>query len=159
MTPSIAAGRAGKARLFEHRDVRVRAGARPARSTGKFQRHDVAEIVMPAPMALVTFPERKVTRAWDGTKKDIDVVFQSVKAAHYVRHPHPPFGHHGAFGHGWRLSRKREKGRSRAKALDPGFRRDDELLAQCPVAVLVLLARTARARLVAADLGAFAHHR
>jgi hypothetical protein len=32
MTPYIAAGRAGKARMFEHKDVRVRAGARPARS-------------------------------------------------------------------------------------------------------------------------------
>src|SRR5574338_474197 len=63
MTPSIAAGRAGKARLFEHMDVRVRAGARPARSAGQSSQPDVGETVMPAPMALVTFPERKVTRA------------------------------------------------------------------------------------------------
>src|SRR6185312_5060261 len=61
MTPSIAAGRAGKARLSEHRDVRVRAGARPARSAGQSSQPDVGETVMPAPMALVTFPER--TRA------------------------------------------------------------------------------------------------
>src|SRR6187551_1574140 len=34
-----------------------------------------------------------------------------------------------------------------------------KFLAQCAVAMLVLLARTARARLVAADLGSFADHR
>src|SRR6185437_4715110 len=48
MTPSIAADRAGKARMFEHGEVRVRAGARAARSAGKFRQHDVAETVMPA---------------------------------------------------------------------------------------------------------------
>jgi len=48
MTPSIAAGRAGKARMFEHRDVRVRAGARPARSAGQSSQLDVGETVMPA---------------------------------------------------------------------------------------------------------------
>lgn len=40
------------------------------------------------------------------------------------------------------------------KALDPGLRRDDGMSAKRPVAVLVLLARAARARIVAADLGA-----
>ena len=68
--------------MFEHRDVRVRAGALGARSAGQSSQPDVGETVMPAPMALVTFPERKVTRAWDGAEKDMDVVFQSVKAAH-----------------------------------------------------------------------------
>src|SRR6185437_15826710 len=63
MTPSIAVTSAGKARLFEHRDVRVRAGALGARSAGQFQRHDVAEAVMPAPVVLATFAETKVARA------------------------------------------------------------------------------------------------
>src|SRR5690348_15359277 len=75
MTPSIAAGRAGKARLFEHTDVRVRAGARPARSAGKSSQPDVGSTVMPAPMALVTFPERKVTRAAGRRGKDMDVEY------------------------------------------------------------------------------------
>jgi len=47
MAPSIAAGRAGKARLSEHREVRVRAGARPARSAGKSSQPDVGETDMP----------------------------------------------------------------------------------------------------------------
>src|SRR6185312_14848432 len=63
MTPSIAATSGSKARLSEHRDVRVRAGPLGARWDGKSRQPDVGETVMPAPMALVTFPERKVTRA------------------------------------------------------------------------------------------------
>jgi hypothetical protein len=36
-----------QARMFEHRDVRVRADPLGARSAGKFRQHDVAEIVVP----------------------------------------------------------------------------------------------------------------
>src|SRR5690242_14781724 len=74
MTPSIAAPSGSKARLFEHRDVRVRAGPLGARCDGKSSQPDVGETVMPVPMALVTFPERKVTRAVGRRGKDMDVV-------------------------------------------------------------------------------------
>src|SRR5690348_15259421 len=59
MMPSIAAGRAGKARLFEHRDVRVRAGARPARSAGKSSQPDVGEAVMPGANGFGYFPRKE----------------------------------------------------------------------------------------------------
>src|SRR5690348_17671920 len=55
--------RASRARLFEHRDVRVRAGAREARSKGSRADTTSARPSRPARLALVTFPERKVTRA------------------------------------------------------------------------------------------------
>jgi hypothetical protein len=45
-TPSIAAPSGSKARMFEHRDVRVRAGPLGARSAGKFRQQDVAETVV-----------------------------------------------------------------------------------------------------------------
>src|SRR5690348_18405743 len=57
------AERASKARLFEHRDVRVRAGAREAGSKGSRADTMSARPSRSARMALVTFPERKVTRA------------------------------------------------------------------------------------------------
>src|SRR5690348_5556007 len=57
------AERASKARLFEHRDVRVRAGAREASSKGSRADTTSAGPSRSAQMALVTFPERKVTRA------------------------------------------------------------------------------------------------
>ena len=62
MTPSIAAPSGSKARMSEHRDVRVRAGPLGARSAGKFQGQDVAEIVMLGAVVLVTFAVTKVTR-------------------------------------------------------------------------------------------------
>jgi hypothetical protein len=39
--PSIAAAVGSKARMFEHRDVRVRASPLGARSTGKFRQHEL----------------------------------------------------------------------------------------------------------------------
>src|SRR5579875_3853955 len=59
MAPSIAAGRAGKARMSEHRDVRVRAGARPVRSAGQSSQPDVGEIVMPARWFWRLLPKQK----------------------------------------------------------------------------------------------------
>src|SRR5690242_18568053 len=59
MAPSIAAGRAGKARLFEHRDVRVRAGARPTRSAGQSSQPDVGETVMLGPWFWLLLPKQK----------------------------------------------------------------------------------------------------
>jgi len=53
MTPSIAADRASKARVFDAMDGRVRAGARSARSAGESSRHDVGEIVMLGAVVLV----------------------------------------------------------------------------------------------------------
>ncbi|TAN04621.1 MAG: hypothetical protein EPN36_07910 [Rhodanobacteraceae bacterium] len=46
-TPRSAADRASKARMFEAKDGRVRAGARSASIAGKFRRHDVGETVVP----------------------------------------------------------------------------------------------------------------
>jgi len=59
MTPSIAAERAEKARLFEHKDVRVRAGARSARSAGKSSQPDVGSTVMPARWFWRLLPKQK----------------------------------------------------------------------------------------------------
>jgi len=58
-TPSIAAGRAGKARMFEHMEVRVRAGARPARSAGQSSQPDVGSTVMPAQWFWLLLPKQK----------------------------------------------------------------------------------------------------
>jgi len=71
MTPSIAADRAGKARMFEAMDGRVRAGARSARSAGKSSRHDVGEIVMPARNGFGYFPRKEsdTLAAASGTKE------------------------------------------------------------------------------------------
>ncbi len=53
----------------------VRAAPLGARGTGKFQRQDVAEAVMPGAMVLVTLPERKVTRAAGAARnQDMDVI-------------------------------------------------------------------------------------
>gem|GEM_PF-1996449 len=60
-TPSIAAPSGSKARMFEHKDVRVRAGPPGARSAGKLRQYDVAETVVPR--AWLWLPKRKVTRA------------------------------------------------------------------------------------------------
>jgi len=49
--------------MSEHRDVRVRAGPLGARSAVESSQLDIGETVVPGAMALVTFPERKVTRA------------------------------------------------------------------------------------------------
>src|SRR6185312_3551868 len=59
MMPSIAAGCAGKARLFEHKDVRVRAGARAARSAGQSSQPDVGETVMPGANGFGYFPRKE----------------------------------------------------------------------------------------------------
>jgi hypothetical protein len=70
MTPSTAGGRAGKARLFEHRDVRVRAGARPARSAGQSSQPDVGETVMPGADGFGYFPRKESNpRRWTARKK------------------------------------------------------------------------------------------
>src|SRR5690242_18920618 len=59
MTPSIAAGCAGQAHMCEHRDVRVRAGARPARSAGKSSQPDVGSTVMPGANGFGGFPRKE----------------------------------------------------------------------------------------------------
>ncbi|HWG11112.1 MAG TPA: hypothetical protein VN693_06400 [Rhodanobacteraceae bacterium] len=71
MTPSIAADRAGKARMSEHKDVRVRVGARSGRSGGKSSRQDVGEIVMPARNGFGYFPRKEsdTLAAASGTKE------------------------------------------------------------------------------------------
>src|SRR5690348_14309672 len=83
-------------------EVSSGAGARPARSAGQSSQPDVGEAVMPAPMALVTFPERKVTRAVGRRGKRHGCRVSRGKAAHSVRDTliRPS----GTF------SRKREKG-------------------------------------------------
>jgi len=43
----IAEPSGSKARMFEHKDLRVRAGPLGARSAGQFRQHDVAETVVP----------------------------------------------------------------------------------------------------------------
>src|SRR5574337_1935798 len=63
-TPSIAAPSGSKARMFEHRDVRVRAGPLGVRSTGKFRQHEVAETGLPGAMVFGYFlPKQKVARS------------------------------------------------------------------------------------------------
>src|SRR5690348_14586590 len=89
MTPSIAAGRAGKARcpstrMCEFAPARVRREAQESRANRMLARPSC-----PAPMALVTFPERKVTRAVGRRGKRHGCRNQSEKAAHFVRDPSP----------------------------------------------------------------------
>jgi hypothetical protein len=87
MTPSIAAGRAGKARLFEHRDVRVRAGARPARSAGQSSQPDVGETVMPGANGFGYFPRKESNpRRWTARKKTWMSCFDLPKGKYS---PHP----------------------------------------------------------------------
>ncbi|MGH8600152.1 MAG: hypothetical protein ACRET1_05775, partial [Burkholderiales bacterium] len=59
MTLSIAAPSGGKARTFEHRDARVRAGRLGARRAGQSSRLGVGETVMPARGAFGYFPRKK----------------------------------------------------------------------------------------------------
>jgi hypothetical protein len=99
-TLSIAAPRS-KARMFEHRDVRVRAGPLGTRSAGKLRQHDVAETVVHGRMALVTFPERKATRS----------PWRRAESRQGCRTCPRMVGHHPHFGNPFRL--------------DPGLRRDD----------------------------------
>jgi hypothetical protein len=64
MTPRSTADRASKARMSEHKDVRVRAGARSASIAGKLSRHDVGETGMPGAMVFGYFlPKQKVARS------------------------------------------------------------------------------------------------
>jgi len=49
----------GKGATFEHMDVRVRAGARPARSAGWSSQPDVGETVMPAQWLWLLSPKGK----------------------------------------------------------------------------------------------------
>src|SRR5690348_3646274 len=90
---AIAAPGGSKARLFEHMDVRVRAGPPGARSAAESSQPDVGETVMPAPMALVTFPERKATRAAGRRGKHMDIKASKAKTLDYkVIHGRCPSG-------------------------------------------------------------------
>jgi hypothetical protein len=53
--PRRAAGRRGKRRMSEHRDVRVRRGRRPASIAGKVRQYDVAESIAPGAMVFGYF--------------------------------------------------------------------------------------------------------
>src|SRR6185437_2195455 len=63
MTPSIAAGRAGKARCSSTRMCEFAPARARREAQGSRANRMLARPSCPAPMALVTFPERKVTRA------------------------------------------------------------------------------------------------
>ncbi|MBS0432954.1 MAG: hypothetical protein JSS21_11205 [Proteobacteria bacterium] len=90
MTPSIAAGRAGKARMSEHMDVRVRAGARSARSAGKSSRQEVGEIVMFARNGFGDFCRTKVARSRQRAEPRFLAMWSSLD---YKVHPWTlPFG-------------------------------------------------------------------
>src|SRR5690348_5977939 len=74
MTPSIAAGRAGKARLFEYTDVRVRAARARREAQGSRANRMLARPPCLAPMVLATFAETKVARSpGRRAEKDRDV--------------------------------------------------------------------------------------
>ncbi|HET6907216.1 MAG TPA: hypothetical protein VFH52_09735 [Rhodanobacteraceae bacterium] len=88
MTPSTAAGRAGKARLLEHMDVRVRAGARLARSAGQSSQPDVGETVMPGANGFGYFPLKESNpRRGTARKKDTDVECNFAKCSQIFSHP------------------------------------------------------------------------
>jgi len=75
VAPSIAAGRAAKGAMSEHKDVRVRASAREARSKGSLADTMSARPLRPARMVLATFAETKVARSpGRRAEKDMDVV-------------------------------------------------------------------------------------
>ncbi len=78
--PRSAVERRSKRRMFEHKDVRVRRGRRSASIAGQSRQHDVAEAIASSAMALVTFPERKVTplAAASGTKKTSEMILSIV---------------------------------------------------------------------------------
>jgi len=78
MAASIAAPTESKARLFEHKDVRVRAGPLGARSAAESSQPDVDETVMPGANGFGYFPRTKVTRVVGRRGKDMDVVRQSA---------------------------------------------------------------------------------
>src|SRR5690348_1815224 len=59
MAASIAAPSGSKARLFEHSDVRVRAGPLGARSTAESSQPDVGETVMPGANGFGYFPRKE----------------------------------------------------------------------------------------------------
>src|SRR5690348_11534661 len=59
----------GKGAMSEHMDVRVRAGARPARSAGQSSQPDVGETVMPGANGFGYFP-RKESNPRRGTARE-----------------------------------------------------------------------------------------
>ncbi len=63
MTPSIAAPSGSKARMSEHRDVRVRAGPLGARSAGQWRQHDVVETIMLTRNGFGYFPGKESNSA------------------------------------------------------------------------------------------------
>ena len=71
--PRRAAGRGGKRGMFGAKDARGRRGGRSASIAGQSKQHDVAETIASSVMALVTFPERKVTSlaAASGTQNNL----------------------------------------------------------------------------------------
>src|SRR5690348_10446382 len=70
MAASIAAPSGSKARLFEHRDVRVRAGPLGARSAVEWSQPDVGETVMPGANGFGYFCRNKSSPlAWEASGK------------------------------------------------------------------------------------------
>jgi hypothetical protein len=60
----------GKGAMSEHKDVRVRAGTRPARSAGQSSQPDVGETVMPGANGFGYFCRNKSSpRRWTARKK------------------------------------------------------------------------------------------
>src|SRR5690348_17857837 len=89
MAPSIAAERAGKARMFEHRDVRVRAGSRPARSAGESSQPDVGETVMPGANGFGYFPRKESNPRRGTARKRHGCPVSTSEKTHFVRSPSP----------------------------------------------------------------------
>src|SRR5690242_14757702 len=70
MTASIATPSGSKARLFEHRDVRVRAGPLGARSAAESSQPDVGSTVMPGANGFGYFPRKESNpRRWTARKR------------------------------------------------------------------------------------------
>src|SRR5690348_15656123 len=140
MTASIAAPGGSKARLFEHKDVRVRAGPPGARSAAESSQPDVGETVMPGANGFGYFCRNKSSPR-RGTARKKTWMSQQAKAAHVVRGP---------------LSRRVRRGdlslKGKVKSRSPARR----LLQQRGEVLADLLRRVGR-RVAAHDL-AFAIH-
>src|SRR5690348_9393899 len=94
----------GKGAMSEYRDVRVRAGARPARSAGESSQPDVGETAMPGANGFGYFPRKESNPRRGTARKKTWMSRSGTRNSHWI----PAFlAHQSAAVHG-RSSRRRD---------------------------------------------------
>jgi hypothetical protein len=74
----------GKGAASEHMDVRVRAGARPARSAGQSSQPDVGETVMPGANGFGYFPRKESNPRRGTARKKTWMSCRDMQESHWI---------------------------------------------------------------------------